>query len=217
MPAPPSSTIESLALAALQGAGLKGEKIPPLAAAIGQTYGTALSLFLSQAMVMPGIPTAGNPVSQSGSTAGPGQLMPPPAGGPDAGQIEPLALQALSGQGLNGEKKGSLAKVMAQALAQGIQQFTSLRMVAPGIAIAGAVSTAPGLLMGAGPARGQLEGLVSAAMQGESLRGENARDLAGALADVVAQALDLFASMALVAPGIACPIPGASAAPGRLM
>jgi hypothetical protein len=106
---------------------------------------------------------------------------------------------------------------MAQAIAQGIQLFTSQRMVAPGIAIAGAVTVAPGMLTGAGPAKGQLEGIISGAMQGEDLKGEHAGDLAGALADVVAQALDLFASMAMVAPGIACPIPGASAAPGRLM
>lgn len=217
MPAPTSSTIESLASAALSAAGLRGEKIPQLASALGQTYGAALTMFLGQARIAPGIPTAGDPISQSGSTAGPGQLLPPPAGGPDAGQIEPLAVGALSGQNLIGEKKDSLAKVIAQAMAQGILLFTSARMVAPGIAIAGAVSTAPGLLSGAGPTKSQLEGVINPVLQAESLKGQNAKDLGSALADVVAQALDLFAGMAMVAPGIACPIPGASASPGQLL
>jgi hypothetical protein len=217
MPAPPSSALQGLASAALSSAGLQGKNIPDLAVAIGQAYGQALAMFVGQARVLPGIPAAGNPVGQIGATSGPGRLMPPPSGGPDQGAIEPLALSALAGQSLHGEKKESLAKVMATALAQGIAQFTALRMVAPGIAVAGAVTTAPGVLMGQGPASGLIEPQIGSAMQAQGLKGEHGPDLAKALAQVVSQALDLFATMVMVAPGIACPIPGASSSPGMLM
>jgi len=66
------------------------------------------------------------------------------------------------------------------------------------------------------PNKSQLESLVSAYMQQNALRGENAPDLAGAMADVIAQALSLLMIQAKVAPGIPCS-PGATTAPGRLL
>jgi hypothetical protein len=66
------------------------------------------------------------------------------------------------------------------------------------------------------PQKGALEPIIKGLMQKEGLEGENAPDLAGAMAETIAQALSLLLAQAMVAPGIACS-PGASAAPGRLM
>ncbi|HSP81710.1 MAG TPA: hypothetical protein VLQ93_24535 [Myxococcaceae bacterium] len=147
MPAPTASQLEPLAQAALTSAGIRGENAGDLAKALAETTANALSLLLAQAMVLPGIPAAAPPPAGSGSTAGPGRLLPPPAGGPDASQLEPLALAALTSAGIRGENAGDLAKVMAGALAQGIQLFTAQVLVAPGIPIAGFVTSAPGRLM----------------------------------------------------------------------
>lgn len=147
MPAPQASQIESIATAALQSAGIRGENAPDLAKALAQVTANALSLFLNQAMVLPGIPAGVDPISGSGSTAGPGMLMPPPAGGPIAPQLEGLAQSALNSNGIKGQDASGLAKVIANSLAQGIQMFTIQVKVAPGIAVAGFVTTSPGTLM----------------------------------------------------------------------
>ncbi len=66
------------------------------------------------------------------------------------------------------------------------------------------------------PQKAQLEGIVLGLIQGAGLRGENAADLASAIAETLAGALDQFTQQIQVAPGIAC-TPAASAAPGRLL
>lgn len=66
------------------------------------------------------------------------------------------------------------------------------------------------------PSKGQLQPIIDGLMQQNGLRGENAPDLAGAMAEVIAQALTMFASQVTVAPGIAA-TPAATAAPGMLM
>lgn len=216
MPAPTGSEIAGMAKGAVQSAGLKGKNAPDLADAIGDTCGQALQLFMAQAMVMPGLPAAADPISGSGATAGPGQLMPPPAGGPGSSTIEPLASANLMAKGIRGENAGDLAKVIAGAIAQGIQLFTASVMVAPGIAIAGFVTSAPGTLTGAAPQASALEGVANGLCSGNKLRGENAPDLAKALGKTIADALSQLMSRAMVSPGIAC-TPAATAAPGRLM
>jgi hypothetical protein len=147
MPAPTAPQLEGLALAALQGAGLRGQHIPDLAKALAQVGAQALTLFMNMAMVLPGAPAGVDPISGSGSTAGPGMLAPPPVGGPSAQQLEGLALAALQGQGLRGENIPDLAKAVAASLALGLQLFTAQVQVAPGIAVAGFVTAAPGRLM----------------------------------------------------------------------
>lgn len=147
MPAPTARQLEPLAQAALTSAGLKGDKAGKLAQALAEATANALTLFLSQAMVMPGIPAAAPSPAFSGSTVGPGSLMPPPAGGPAVAQLEPLAQAALASAGFTGKNVGELAQVIAGALAQGIQLFTTQVKVAPGIPISGLVTTAPGRLM----------------------------------------------------------------------
>jgi hypothetical protein len=216
MPAPSSPQIEGMASGALSGAGLRGENIPDLAAALGQIIGQALAIFAATAMVSPGIPAGVDPMSGSGSTAGPGMLLPPPAGGPIAAQIEPIAQGALASKQLNGEQRGALAKVIAQATEQAITLFTTAVQVAPGIAIAGFVTAAPGSLVGAAPAKPTLEPIVLGFTQAEGLRGENAPDLAGAIAETLANALSAFMSMVQVSPGIPS-TPAATAGPGRLI
>jgi hypothetical protein len=215
MPAPQSGQIESPTKGFLQSGGLRGDDAPGLGTAIADVVGQALTMFLSQAQVLPGIPAPLDPISGSGATAGPGMLMPPPAGGPGASQLEGLAQGALSGQGIRGEDAGGLAKAIAGAVAQGIMLFAGQSMVMPGIAIAGFVTTAPGMLMPV-PLASQLQPIADGLMQQNGLRGEDAPALAQALAQAVDVALTLFAAQAMVAPGIPA-APGASAGPGRLM
>lgn len=66
------------------------------------------------------------------------------------------------------------------------------------------------------PSKGQLEPIIKGLMIANNLRGENAPDLAGAIAEVVAQALTIFTTQVKVQPGIPC-APGASAGPGKLL
>ncbi len=215
MPAPGPSQIESPVNGFLQSSGLRGEDAAGLATAIANTAGQALTMFLSQAMVMPGIPVAADPISGSGATAGPGRLMPPPAGGPGAPQLEGFASGQCQAQSLRGEHADGLAKVIAGVIAQGIALFCAQTLVMPGIAVAGFVSSAPGILQPV-PLASPLEGIANGLLNQNGLRGEAAPDLAKALAQGVDLALTLFASQATVSPGIPCP-PGASAGPGRLM
>lgn len=147
MPAPQSSQLESIAKSALQSAGIQGENAPDLAKAIAQVTAQGLSLFLAQAMVMPGIPAAVDPISGSGSTGGPGMLAPPPVGGPITPQLVPIAMGALSSNGIQGQNAPALAQVIAAAVAQGIMLFTTQVKVAPGMAVAGFVTTSPGSLL----------------------------------------------------------------------
>lgn len=147
MPVPSAAQIESLATSALQSAGLKGEDAPKLATAMGDLFNQVLTMFSSMTQVLPGIPAVVDPVSSAGSTVGPGMLLPPPAGGPGASQIEGLANTALRSAGLEGENIPDLAKVLGSSCEMGLTLFCAQVMVAPGIAIAGFVTSAPGRLM----------------------------------------------------------------------
>ena len=215
MPAPQAGQIKSPTDGFLQAAGLRGEDAAGLAQAIADTLGQALTLFLSMGMVLPGSPSAVDPITGSGAVAGPGRLMPPPAGGPGAAQIEGLANNFLMAQGIRGEDAGAVAKVIAGTIAQGIQLFASQTSVLPGIAVAGFVTTAPGMLLPV-PLGGTLKPIADGLCQGNGLRGEDAPGLAQALAQSVDVGLTMFASQVMVAPGIPAP-PGATAGPGRLM
>jgi len=216
VPAPTGQEVADLAKSALQSAGLKGAAAPALGDAIGDTCGAALQLFLGAAMIAPGIPGSAPPPPGSGATGGPGQFLPPPAGGPTAAQIEPLADSFLAARGIRGANAPGLAKVIAGAVAQGIQLFTAQVMVAPGIAIGGLVTSAPGTLTGGAPQPAALEGVVGGLCNGNELRGANAPDLARALGKAVADALAQLMQKAKVLPGIPAS-PGATVGPGRLL
>jgi len=66
------------------------------------------------------------------------------------------------------------------------------------------------------PTKAQLEGIVKGLMAANGLNGENAPDLAGAIAEVVTQGLTMLMAQAKVQPGIPC-TPAATAGPGKLM
>lgn len=215
MPAPPAAMLESPFKGFAAGAGLRGEDAPGLAKALADGVGQALTLLLSQAQVMPGIPSPVDPISGSGATAGPGLLMPPPAGGPGASALEGPIGGFLSGQGIRGEDADPLAKALAGILAQAVQLFTAQSQVLPGIAVAGFVTVAPGMLLPV-PLQSTVEPIALGLLQANGLRGEDAPSLAKAVAQAIDLAFMQFAAQAMVSPGIACP-PGASAAPGRLM
>jgi hypothetical protein len=215
MPAPTSAQLKPLANGFLKAAGLLGEDIPGLAQALADGVAQALNSLLSQAQVMPGIPAAVDPISSSGSTAGPGFLMPPPAGGPGPSQIEGPTQNFLKGQGIRGKDAPGLGKAVAATVGQAILLFTGQSMVMPGMAVAGFTSTSPGKLIPM-PLQAQIQPLAMGFLQQNSLKGQDSPALGGALAQLVDMALVLFTAQSMVSPGIACP-PGASASPGRLM
>lgn len=66
------------------------------------------------------------------------------------------------------------------------------------------------------PTKAQLEPIVKGLMIANNLRGENAPDLADAIAEMLAQSLALFTTQVKVLPGIPCAT-GASAGPGKLV
>jgi hypothetical protein len=215
MPAPQSGQVKSPGDGFLQAAALLGEDISGLSQAIADTVGQALTLFLSMAMVLPGAPAAADPITGSGAVAGPGRLMPPPAGGPGASELEGLANGFLTAQGIRGEDAPDLAKVIAGTVAQAIQMFAGQTMVLPGIAVAGFVTAAPGMLQPV-PLAGTLKPIADGLCQQNGLRGEDAPGLAQSLAQTVDIAMTMFATQVMVAPGIPAP-PGSTAGPGRLM
>jgi hypothetical protein len=146
MPIPTASALEGPAKNAVRSAGLEGEDAPALGEAMADVLAQALQLFATKTQVLPGIPAAVVPNTGAGSTTGPGKLLPPPAGGPSAAELEPLALAALQGAGLHGENIPDLAAALADSIEQGLVLLCSSVMVAPGIAVAGFVTTAPGRL-----------------------------------------------------------------------
>ncbi len=146
MPAPTVPQLEAIASNALQSAGIRGQGAAGLARALADATAQALTLFIGQAQVLSGIPAVVSSESGSGATVGPGRLLPPPAGGPDAVQLEGLAQAALTAQHIQGEKASALAKVIAASLAQGIALFTAQMQVKSGITISSFVTTSPGNL-----------------------------------------------------------------------
>lgn len=146
MPTPTASALEGPAKDAVRSAGLEGEDAPALGEAMADVLAQALQLFATRTQVLPGIPATVVATTGAGSTTGPGKLLPPPAGGPGAAELEPLALAALQGAGLRGENIPDLAGALADSIEQALVLFCSSVMVAPGIAVAGFVTTAPGRL-----------------------------------------------------------------------
>lgn len=146
MPAPTASALEGPAKDAVRSAGLEGEDAPALGQAMAELFAQALQLFATRTQVLPGIPAAVVATTGAGSTTGPGMLLPPPAGGPAAAELEPLALAALQGAGLRGENIPELAGALADTIEAALGLLCSSVTVAPGIAVAGFVTTAPGRL-----------------------------------------------------------------------
>ena len=66
------------------------------------------------------------------------------------------------------------------------------------------------------PQKSLLKPIVEGLMQQNGLKGENAPDLAEAIAEITAKSLGKMMSLAKVAPGIPA-APGATAGPGKLM
>lgn len=143
MPAPAKGMLAPLVSGFFQGVGLQGENAPDLADVVAESIATALTMFVSTAMVEPGIPGAVDPISTSGATTGPGKISTTLS----ASQLEPIVSGLLAGKSIQGEAADGLAKAIAGTIAFGIEQFASKVQVAPGIAVAGATTVAPGMLM----------------------------------------------------------------------
>lgn len=68
MPSPKAAQLEPIALGFLQAAGLRGENVPDLAAAVAEAIAGAFDQLLAQAMVAPGI------ACSPAATVAPGRL-----------------------------------------------------------------------------------------------------------------------------------------------
>lgn len=147
MPAPTKAQIKPIIEGLFASKQWTGDKIGDLSDVIADSIAQSLSLFLVQGKVLPGIPAVVDIVTTAGSTTGPGNLMPPPAGGPDKGTIKPIIDGLFASKQFTGENMSDLADVIAEAIAQGIMMFTTMVKVAPGIPIAGGVTSAPGMFM----------------------------------------------------------------------
>jgi len=216
VPAPTRAALEAPCRQHFDRAKLKGEQAPDLAVALAETCAQVLALLVARACVLPGIAASAPPPAGVGATTGPGRLLPPPAGGPDASTIDPLARAQLASAGLRGERSAQLAAAIAGTLAAGVQLFTAQLSVAPGIPIAGLVTTAPGILIGSPPSASALEMAALGQCNANGILGEAATDLAKAIAGTLADSFGLLRSSALVAPGIAAS-PTMTVAPGRLL
>lgn len=146
MPTPTPAALEGPAKDAVRSAGLAGQDAPALGEALADVLAQALQLFATRTQVLPGIPAAVVPTTGAGSTTGPGMLLPPLAGGPTAAELEPLCLAALQGAGLRGQNVPELAGAVADSIEAGLGLLCTSVTVAPGIAVAGFVTTAPGRL-----------------------------------------------------------------------
>lgn len=149
MPAPTKAQIKPIVDAAFARVRFTGANIGDMSDVIADAIAQSLSLFMAQGKVLPGIPAvvAPPPAAPVGSTVGPGNLMPPPAGGPAKATILPIVQRLFASKNFTGERISDLADVIAGAIAQGISLFTSQVKVMPGIPIAGAVTSAPGMLI----------------------------------------------------------------------
>ncbi|WP_428265610.1 hypothetical protein [Haliangium sp.] len=143
MPAPTKGQLGSAVDGFFQGVGLEGENASDLADVVAEAIATALDMFVQTAMVEPGIAGAVDPITTSGATTAPGRL----STTLQAAQLEPIVSGLLSGAGIQGDAAEGLGKAIAGLIAYGIDQFTQKVQVAPGIAVAGAVTAAPGVLM----------------------------------------------------------------------
>lgn len=143
MPAPAKAMLAPIVNGLFQGAGLQGENAPDLADVVAESIATAMTMFVSTTMVEPGIPGVVDPMTTSGATSGPGKL----SATLSASQLEPIVSGLLAGKSIQGEASEGLAKAIAGTIAFGLEQFASKVQVAPGIAVAGAVTVAPGMLM----------------------------------------------------------------------
>jgi len=85
-----------------------------------------------------------------------------------------------------------------------------------GIAIGGFITSSPGMLTGSAPQPSAIESPTKGLCNGNKLRGENAPDLAKAIAKAVADALAQLIQKAKVLPGIPAS-PGCTVGPGRLL
>ena len=144
MPAPKKAMLGPIVKGLFQAAGLQGENIPDLADVVADAIAQALDKYLQMTMVQPGIPAAVDPLSGAGATSGPGRLSGPPSA---ALALEPTISGLLQGKQLQGENAPDLAKAMAGIIGHGLEELTKNAQVAPGIAIAGFTTAAPGILV----------------------------------------------------------------------
>lgn len=217
MPPPLPPVILASALGALTGAQIQGAGAPPLARALGLGVGGALLLFAGVCVVEPGQAAVVVPppaAAGDGSTVAPGTLQ----GALAEPAVAALVLGCLKAEGLEGEKIPPLAKAVGQSVVATLDVFVQKVKVAPGAAIAGFTTVAPGLLAPlGGPVNGWgLKELCAAKLRDNEVDGEGGRKLAGVLATVLGDACAGMIAGLTVAPGQGASLV-ATITPGKLI
>lgn len=212
MPAPLPPLITALALKALDARGIQGSGAQPLSIALGLAIGGSLLAFLPMCMVRMGQAAVLDPLTLSGATAMPGDLM----GGLPAPMAIGLTTVALAAQGLLGESTPKMGMAVGTSIAQALDKFVEQVKAAPGAAIVTGVTVAPAMLMGPAPDAESLEPLCKSALEDNDIKGEGGLKLAGVLAEVLDGTFKVMLASVMVAPGVAA-APGATTSPGMLI
>ena len=140
---------------------------------------------------------------------------------PTKSQLSGVVSGLFESAGLRGANAPDLAEVIAEAIANTLQQFLSLATVPPGIAGAVDPVSLSGATSGPGTisvslSAATLEPMVAGLLSGQNINGEASDGLAAAIAGTIAFAIEQFVSNVRVAPGI--PIAGAvTVGPGTLI
>lgn len=141
---------------------------------------------------------------------------------PKKAMLAPIVSGLFQAAGLKGKNISDLADVVADALAQAADKYLQMAMVEPGIPAAADPITGSGATAGPGRLSAPpsdafaLEPVVSGLLSGKQIQGENAPDLAKAIAGIIGYGLEQFTKNVQVSPGIS--IAGfTTVAPGTLM
>jgi hypothetical protein len=141
---------------------------------------------------------------------------------PKKSMLGPIVEGLFQAAGLRGENIPDLADVVADAIAQALDKYLQMAMVQPGIPAAvdplsgSGATSGPGRLSAPPSAAFALEPTISGLLSGKRIQGENAPDLAKAMAGIIGHGLEQFTKNVQVAPGIA--IAGfTTASPGILV
>jgi hypothetical protein len=143
MPAPVKAQLKPIVVALFASKKFTGRNANDLADIIGDAIAQSLSIFVAQAKVAPGIPVVAPAPALSGSTVGTGNII----FQPQKAVFVHIVKSLFSAKKFTGKNINDLADIIGDAIAQSLSMFAAQVKVAPGIPIAGGVTTAAGLLV----------------------------------------------------------------------
>ena len=140
MPPPTAAQILPSAMSQLQGK-LDDELAGPIARAMANLFGDALTMFAAQTQILPGVLAAVDPITTNGQTIAQGLLMPPSACGPTPVQTEELARAKLQAEGLSDETLEGWTRVLCQTCDPGLLLLSTKVTMEKNVNVAGMVTS----------------------------------------------------------------------------